>query len=68
MTIKILQPARMLTVEEVAELLALSTKSIRRAIADGLLPHFRFGGAIRVAPEDLDAYRNRSRGGTARKS
>jgi excisionase family DNA binding protein len=64
----IVQPARMLTVDDVAQRLSLSTKSIRRAIADGELQHYRFGGAIRVAPEDLDVCRNRSRGGPTRKS
>ncbi len=64
----IIDRARMLTVDEVAEKLALSTKSIRRAIADGDLPHHRFGGAIRISPEDLDAYRSRARGGSGRKS
>jgi excisionase family DNA binding protein len=45
----------LLTVPEVAELLRLSPRSIRRLIADGRLPIVRLGRAIRIRPRDVEA-------------
>jgi excisionase family DNA binding protein len=49
------QPQRpsLLTVNDVAEQLQLSTKTIRRMIQAGTLPCHRIGRAIRVAPKDV---------------
>lgn len=45
----------LLTIEEAAAYTALSTKTIRRRIADGALPAFRVGPrSIRVRPEYLE--------------
>jgi len=44
------------TIPEVAELLSLSTRSVRRLIEHGQLPVHRFGGAVRIAEADLRAY------------
>jgi excisionase family DNA binding protein len=44
------------TVPQVAELLSLSTRSVRRLIDHGQLSVHRFGGAVRIAEADLRAY------------
>ncbi len=46
----------LLTVAQVADRLALSTKSIRRRIAEGVLPVRRLGGALRISEADLRRY------------
>jgi len=45
--------ASFLTVQEVAELLGVSIKTVRRVIAAGELPFCRFGRCIRIAESDL---------------
>jgi excisionase family DNA binding protein len=47
---------KFLTIPDVAELLSLSTRSVRRLIEHGQLPVHRFGGAVRIAEADLRAY------------
>ena len=37
-----------------AELLDVSTKTLRRRIADGTLPAYRVGRLVKVNPADLD--------------
>jgi excisionase family DNA binding protein len=44
------------TVNRVAESLTVSTRSVRRLLQTGALPHIRLGRAIRIRPEDLEAY------------
>jgi excisionase family DNA binding protein len=44
----------LLTVADVAEILNLHPRSIRRLIADGRLPVVRLGGAVRIRPEVLE--------------
>ena len=44
------------TIPDVAELLSLSTRSVRRLIDRRQLPVHRFGGAVRIAEADLRAY------------
>jgi len=46
-------PKRLLTVEEVADLLRLSTRQVRRLIADGRLQAVHLGRAVRVEPGAL---------------
>lgn len=43
----------LLTVDQVAEQLGVSTKQVRRLIASGELPHHRIGRLIRVTGADL---------------
>ena len=45
-----------LTINEVAETLAVSVKSIRRLIAAKQLTASKIGNVYRIAPEDLDAF------------
>lgn len=46
----------LLTINEAAEACRLSAKTIRRHIANGLLPAYRFGPrALRIKRADLDA-------------
>ena len=49
-------PERLLTVEEVADVLKSSIKTIRRRIDKGELAVFRDGRLIRVQPDDLRRY------------
>ena len=42
-----------LTTTEVAEIMNLSARSIRRKILKGVLPGFRFGRVLRIRREDL---------------
>src|SRR5262249_13325721 len=45
----------LLTVPDVAELLRLSPRQVRRLIAEGRLPIVRLGRAIRIRPQDVEA-------------
>jgi excisionase family DNA binding protein len=49
-------PRTWITIEQAAEQLGVSRRSIRRYIADGLLPAYRVAGdhLIRIAQDDLD--------------
>ena len=47
--------APLLTAVEVAEILHISLRSVRRMMADGRLPFVRLGHSVRVLPEALDA-------------
>ena len=46
----------MLTIEEVAKLLQVSTKSVRRWIEDGGLIAHRFGRQWRISEDDLRTF------------
>jgi excisionase family DNA binding protein len=48
-------PAPLLTPLEVAEILNVSLRSVRRLIADGRLPAKRIGRLVRIRPEALVA-------------
>ncbi|MGH7358551.1 MAG: helix-turn-helix domain-containing protein [Acidimicrobiia bacterium] len=48
--------ARFLTVQEVAELMRVSTMTVYRLIKSGELPAVRVGRSFRVRDEDVDAY------------
>ena len=48
-----------LSLEEVAEVLKTSVKTVRRRIASGKLKAFREGGRVRVLDADLSAYLSR---------
>jgi excisionase family DNA binding protein len=44
----------LLTVNDVAEILRLNPRSVRRLIADGRLPVVRLRGAVRIRPEAVE--------------
>jgi excisionase family DNA binding protein len=46
----------LLTLAEVAALLRLSPRSVRRYVASGQLRVLRIGRAVRVKPRELDAF------------
>jgi excisionase family DNA binding protein len=48
-------PQRLMTVNEVAELLQLSPRQVRRLIADRQLEETRVGRSVRISPEALVA-------------
>jgi excisionase family DNA binding protein len=48
-------PRRLMTVDEAAELLQLSTRQTWRLIADGRLQVKRLGRSVRVTPEAIAA-------------
>lgn len=50
-----------LSLEEVAEALKQSVKTVRRRVAFGELPSFREGGRRRVLARDLEDYIERQR-------
>jgi excisionase family DNA binding protein len=52
--------AEWLDVDAVARALGVSAATVRRLAAGRSLGHHRFGGQIRVRPEDLDDYVNSS--------
>lgn len=58
--LRALSPPRQLTVSQVAEILAVSPKSVRRYVEDGKLPAAQLTGAehgsLRVDPRDLEDF------------
>jgi excisionase family DNA binding protein len=49
-------PRRLMTVEEVAEIVRQSPRQIRRYIADGRLPVTKAASSVRVTPEALATF------------
>ncbi len=47
---------KMLTVEQVANDLQLSVRTVRRLIEDGSIPVHRIGRSLRISEDDLDRY------------
>ena len=54
-------PSPLLSVSVVAELLGVSTKTVRRLITRGDLKAHRIGSGLRISEEDLRAYVARCR-------
>jgi excisionase family DNA binding protein len=50
------QTIQFFTIGEVAEMLRVSTRTVRRWIDRGQLVAHRFGGAVRIAERDLGAF------------
>jgi excisionase family DNA binding protein len=46
-------PERLLTARQVAQILNVSLRTVRRRIADGTLPVVHIGGAVRISPEAI---------------
>jgi excisionase family DNA binding protein len=53
---------RLHLIDEVAAILGVSARTVRRLIAAGELLACRLGRLVRVHPDDLAAYVNRQRG------
>jgi excisionase family DNA binding protein len=50
------RPAEFYTIEDIAETLAVSPRTARRAIDAGLLVAHHFGRAVRISDLDFQAY------------
>lgn len=50
------RPSRLMTLTDAAEFLAVSVDTVRRRVADGSIPGYRVGRAIRVSADDVWAY------------
>ena len=46
----------MITVNEVAEKLNISSRMVRKLIMEGKLPALKFGNTYRIVPEDLEKF------------
>ena len=46
----------LLTVQQVSERLLMSVAWVYARVADGSMPHYKIGGAVRVSEEQLVAY------------
>lgn len=57
--------APLLTIDNAAERIKMSRGWIKKAIRDNELDVVRFGRAVRIRPEDLDAYIRRKIEGTS---
>ena len=45
---------RLISLQDAAEQLDVTTKTLRRRIADGALPAYRVGRLVKVDPDDLE--------------
>lgn len=50
------QPPPFFTMDEIADALGVSVKTVRRRIADGSLRAHRFGRQLRISAEDFRAF------------
>ena len=61
MNITVKPRSTMLTVEDAAERLCLSTRTVHRLLDNGELPKHQFLRSVRISQDDLDNYIARSR-------
>jgi excisionase family DNA binding protein len=54
-------PDEMLTIEEAAQRIRMSTRYVRRAVAERRIAFHRLGRAIRIDPADLAEFMNENR-------
>jgi excisionase family DNA binding protein len=54
----------LMTLDDAAKVLAISSCTLRRKVARGEVPHKRIGGAIRFSEQDLNEYLERCQVGT----
>jgi excisionase family DNA binding protein len=52
---------RLLTVRDVADRLAVSTKTVYRLKSEGRLAYIKIGGSLRFREDDIDGLENRNR-------
>lgn len=59
----------LMTVPEVAAFLKLSEASVYAKVAEGSMPHYKLGGAIRFSMEQIEHYLGKNqRGGEPKKA
>lgn len=57
-----MQPySQMLTVDEAAERMGMSTRHVRRLVSERSIPFYKVGRSVRIASPDVDAYLHRAR-------
>jgi excisionase family DNA binding protein len=49
-------PAELLTIDQAAERIAMSTRYVRRLVAERRIPSYRLGRSVRIDPADLAAH------------
>ena len=55
------KPVRLLTPEEAADFLSISSRTIKRLVSDGSLPAIRVRNSMRFRLQDLEKYIERRR-------
>jgi len=55
------KPVRLMTPDEAAGFLSVSTRTIKRLVSDGSLPAIRVRNSMRFRLQDLEMYIERSR-------
>jgi excisionase family DNA binding protein len=50
------EPSELLTIEQAAERISMSTRYVRRLIAERRIVFYRLGRAVRIDPADLAAH------------
>ncbi len=59
-------PAKLMTIEEVAERLGVSVRHVRRLVHERRIPFIKWGHLLRFDPDDIDAWIEESRYDTRR--
>lgn len=54
-------PKKLLSVQETAQMLGLSSRTLYRMVCDGELPCIKVGKSVRYDPSDVQAYIDRNR-------
>ena len=55
------KPVRLITPKEAADLLSVSTRTIKRLVSEGNIPAIRVRNSMRFKLQDLELYIERSR-------
>lgn len=56
-----MEPEKTLTAEQIAEILQVSVKTVRRLTRAGHLPHYRLGRCVRYRASELEGWLRRHR-------
>lgn len=57
------EPAKYYTIQTLAELWGVSSKTVRKLVNSGELPHIRIGTLIRIRPDQVEAYEKQKENG-----
>ena len=55
------QPAKLMTIEEVAERLGVSVRHVRRLVHERRIPFIKWGHLLRFDPDEIEAWIEESR-------